>query len=78
MACEHKALLVGAANPFLLPVNPGPNTIYDHLLTPLTRMEQATIDTTFNRQKHFFLLMQNIKHACFRALDASINDAFKG
>jgi hypothetical protein len=46
-------------------------------LTPLTRMEQATIATTFNCQKHYFLLMQNIKCAFFTALDASINKAFK-
>jgi hypothetical protein len=26
---------------------------------------------------HYFLLLQNIEHACFNALDSSINDAFK-
>ena len=27
--------------------------------------------------KHYFMLMHNIDRACFTALDASINDAFK-
>jgi hypothetical protein len=40
-------------------------------------MEQATVDTTLNGQKHYFLSMQNIERACFMALDASINNAFK-
>jgi hypothetical protein len=85
MACELYALLVGAVNPFQLPVNPGPNAIYNRPilagqrpdLTPLTRREQATINTLFKFQKSYFLSMQNIKHACFTALNASINDASK-
>jgi hypothetical protein len=40
-------------------------------------MEQAIVDMTFNCQKHYFLSMQTISRACFMALDASINDAFK-
>jgi hypothetical protein len=40
-------------------------------------MEQASIDTHFAHAKHYYLLMHNIKRACFTALDASINDAFK-
>ena len=39
--------------------------------------KQATIDSTFIRRKHYFLSMQNIKLACFTALDSSVNDAFK-
>ncbi len=85
MARELYALLTGAANLFQLPVNPGPSANCDCPilagqqldLTSWTRTEQATVDTTFNRQKHYFLSMQNIEHACFMALDASINDAFK-
>jgi hypothetical protein len=46
-------------------------------LTLLTRVEQASIDTTFAREKHYFHSMQIIERACFTALDASINDAFK-
>jgi hypothetical protein len=45
--------------------------------TPLTRMEQASIDMQFVRAKHYFLSMLKIKRACFTALDASINDALK-
>jgi hypothetical protein len=41
------------------------------------RTEQETVDTAFARQKHYFHLMQNIKRACFTALDASINNTFK-
>jgi hypothetical protein len=40
-------------------------------------MEQATVNTMFNRQRHYFLSIQNIERGCFTALDASINDAFK-
>jgi hypothetical protein len=79
MARELYALLAGAANPFQLPANPGHNAIYNCPilagqqpdLTPLTRMEEATVDTTFNCQKHYFLSLQNIKRACFMALNAT-------
>ena len=40
-------------------------------------MEQSSIDTLFNRRKHYFLSMQNIECPCFTAIDASIKDAFK-
>jgi hypothetical protein len=69
------------AMPFCVPIDPGTVANYTRAnpadLTPLTRMEQASIDTAFALQKHYFLLMQNIKQACFNALDASINNAFK-
>jgi hypothetical protein len=67
--------------PFCVPINPGAAAKYTHAnpadLTPLTRTEQASIDTAFARQKHYFLSMQNIKQAYFNALDTSMNDAFK-
>jgi hypothetical protein len=71
--------------PFRLPTNPGAAAVYVRALVlgqpidnaPLTRTEQASIDTLFNRRKHYFLSMQNIERACFTALDSSINDAFK-
>jgi hypothetical protein len=83
MARELYSLLTNI--PFHLPTNPGKAAVYVHAVvtgqpvdnTPLSRTEQALIDTLFNRHKHYFLLMQNIKHACFMALDASINNAFK-
>jgi hypothetical protein len=70
---------------FRLITNPGASAIYDRRVipgqpidtTPLTRTEQASIDTTFNQRKHYFLSMQNIERACFTALDWSINNAFK-
>jgi len=70
---------------FRLPTNPGASAVYVRAIvtgqpvnnTSLTRTEQASIDTTFNRRKHYFLSMQNIERACFTALDSSINDAFK-
>ena len=71
--------------PFRLPTNPGAAAVYVRAVVsgqpvnnaPLSRTEQASIDTAFNRQKHYFLSMQNIERACFTALDSSINDAFK-
>jgi hypothetical protein len=83
MAHELYSLLTNI--PFRLPTNPGKAAVYVRAVvtgqpvdnTPLSRTEQALIDTLFNCRKHYFLSMQNIKHACFTALDASINDAFK-
>jgi len=83
MARELYSLLANV--PFRLPTNPGVAAVYVRARvtgqpvdnTPLSRTEQASIDTLFNRRKHYFLSMQNIKCACFTALDASINDAFK-
>jgi hypothetical protein len=68
-------------NLFCTPNTPGPVADYTRdnpaNLTPLTRTEQASIDTTFAREKHYYHLMKNIEHACFTALDSSINDALK-
>ena len=83
MAQNMYALLT--ATPFRLPINPGdtPRYVRAALLgeqvdtSPLTRTEQATIDSTFARSKHYYLSMQNIERACFTALDSSVNDAFK-
>ena len=70
---------------FRLPTNPGASAVYVRAIvtgqpvnnTPLTRTEQASIDTTFNQRKHYFFSMQNIERACFTALNSSINNAFK-
>ena len=66
---------------FRLPIDPSPAANYTRAdpndLTPLTRMEQATVNTAFARQKHYFQSMQNIDRPCFTALDASIDDTFK-
>ncbi len=74
----HPLLTVNA---FHLPNNPGPAVDYTRAdpngLMPLTCTEQASVDAAFVRQCHYFLLLQNIKRACFNALDLSINDAFK-
>ncbi len=70
-------------NPLHLPNNPGPNAVYVRPVVvpdpsvPLTWAEQATIDMTFARQKNYYRLMVNIKCACFTAIDACINNAFK-
>jgi hypothetical protein len=40
-------------------------------------MEQAIIDTMFPCRKNYYMLMVNIKCACFTAINACINDAFK-
>jgi hypothetical protein len=39
--------------------------------------EQASMDAAFVCQRHYFLSLQNIEHACFNALDLSVNNAFK-
>jgi hypothetical protein len=83
MAQELYALLMPTA--FCPPTNPGNVAIYVRPVlagqavntTPFTRAEQLTIDTQFVCKKHCFLLMRNIRHACFTALDASINATFK-
>ena len=83
MARELYSLLTNI--PFCLPTIPGAAGIYVRAVVmgqpvdnaPLSRTEQALIDTLFNCRKHYFLLMQNIERACFTALDGSINDAFK-
>ena len=83
MARELYSLLTNV--PFRLPTNPGAAAIYVRAVltgqpinnAPLSRTEQASIDTLFNRRKHYFMSMQNIERACFTALDSSINDAFK-
>jgi hypothetical protein len=83
MACKLYALLTTI--PFCLPTNPGAAAVYVQSQVPgqpvnnapLTWTEQASIKSLFNQCKHYFLLMQNIERACFTALNASINNAFK-
>jgi hypothetical protein len=79
MSCTMYAL--HTVDLFCTPNNPGPaadyTCAYPVNLTLLTRMEQASVNTAFAHQKHYFHSMQNIKGACFTALNASINNAFK-
>jgi hypothetical protein len=87
MARELYALLM--PTPICLPTNPGAHTVYIWTIdpsnpgvipdpaVPLTRTEQATIDTTFSHRNHYYQSMLNIKRACFTALDASINITFQ-
>jgi hypothetical protein len=87
MAQKLYALLT--LTPLRRPTNPGANAVYVHPIdpnnpgvvpdpaVPLTRTEQATIDTTFARCKHDYQSLLNIKRACFTALDASINIVFQ-
>ncbi len=74
--------------PFCMPNVPGPNVVYVRAIdpanpnaildaAPLTRTEQAMIDTAFNCRKHYFLFKRNIERACFTMLNSSVNDAFK-
>jgi hypothetical protein len=87
MARELYALLT--PNPFRLPNDPGPNAVYVRPINPLnpvvvpdpsvplTRTEQATIDTTFARRQNYYMSIVNIERASFTAIDACINDASK-
>ena len=67
MARELYSLLTNI--PFRLPTNPGAAAVYVRAIvtgqpvnnTPLSRTEQASIDTLFNCRKHYFLSMQNIE-----------------
>jgi hypothetical protein len=67
--------------PFRRPNNPGPAAVYARSdptdTTPLTRTEQTSIDTAFARKRHYYQLLINIERACFIALNANIDDAFK-
>jgi hypothetical protein len=84
MVRELYTLLTGPGNAFHVPMDPG--LVADYTcpvlpgqqpdVSPLSRTEQATVDTQFARQKHYFLSWQNIERACFTTLDASINNAF--
>jgi hypothetical protein len=75
MARELYSLLTNI--PFRLPTNPGAAAIYVRARvtgqpvdnTPLSRMEQASIDTLFNHRKHYFLSMQLV----FLPLGAAVN-----
>ncbi len=78
-------------NPFCMPNDPGSNAVYVRPIdpntnnpgvvpdpaVPLTQTEQATINLTFTRRKNYYMLMINIKQACFTAVDACINNNFK-
>ncbi len=84
MAGELYALLT--PTPFHTPNNPRPSAFYVRALdptnpvpdpAPLTRTEQATINTTFASRKHYFLSMRSIEMACFPVLNLTINDTFK-
>ncbi len=71
--------------PFCVPTNLGhavnyscpivPGQLPD--LTPLTRTKQASINTNYAWRKHYLLSLQNVECACFNALDAQVNNAFK-
>jgi hypothetical protein len=87
MAQELYTLLT--PTPFRLPTHPGAHAVYIWPINhsnpgvipdpaiPLTRTEQATINTMFSHCKHYYQSMLNIKRACFTALDASINIVFQ-
>ncbi len=85
MVMARKLYALLTIQPFCLPTNPRATVTYICSQTPgqpinnapLTRTEQASIDSLFNCRKAYFLLMQNIERACFNALNASVNDAFK-
>jgi hypothetical protein len=79
MSCGMYALLT--PTPFCRPNDPGPAMVYTRNdpanTTPLTRTEQASIDTAFAHERHYYQLLINIKRACFIALNTNIDDAFK-
>ncbi len=66
---------------FRNPVDPGPAAIYTRAdptnVTPFTHTEQATIDATFAREKHYFNSWVNINRVLYAALRTSVNEAFQ-
>jgi hypothetical protein len=85
MVMAHKLNVLLTTSPFCLPTNPGAAAVYvcSQLPgqpvnnAPLSRTEQASIESLFNHRKHYYLSMQNIERVHFTALDTSINNAFK-
>jgi hypothetical protein len=79
MSREMYALLTPM--PFRRPNDPGPTPIYvwndPTDVTPLTRTEQAMIDTVFAREHNYYQSLINIEQTCYIMLDASVDDAFK-
>ena len=75
------ALLVTGGTAFRDPIDPGPAAIYTRAdpnnVTPFTRTEQATIDATFAREKHYFNSWVNINRVLYAALRTSVNEAFQ-
>ena len=75
------ALLVTGGTAFRIPTDPGPAAVYTRAdpadLTPLTRTEQATVDATFARAKHYFQSYTNIERVIYAALRTSVNEAFQ-
>ena len=74
-------LLVTGGSAFRTPADPGPAAVYTRPdpddVTPLTRTEQATIDATFAREKHYFQSYTNITRVVYAALRTSVNEAFQ-
>jgi hypothetical protein len=79
MSCGMYALLT--PTPFRRPNDPGPAAVYTRNdpadTTPLTRTEQASIDTALARERHYYHSLINFERACFIALNANIDIAFK-
>ena len=75
------ALLVTGGAAFRAPTNPGPAAVYTRAdptdVSPLTRTEQATVDATFARQKHYFTSYTNINRVVYAALRTGVNEAFQ-
>ena len=74
-------LLVTGGSAFRVPTDPGPAAVYTRVdptdVTPLTRTEQATIDASFAREKHYFQSYTNITRVLYAALRTGINEAFQ-
>jgi hypothetical protein len=78
---SHGMYALLTPTPFCRPNNPGPTTVYTRNdpanATPLMRTEQASIDTAFARERHYYQSLINIKRACFIALNANSDNVFK-
>jgi hypothetical protein len=75
------ALLVTGGAAFCVPTDPVSAAIYTRAdpndVSPLTRTEQATVDATFVRQKHYYTSYTNINRVVYAALCTGVNEAFQ-
>jgi hypothetical protein len=62
------------ANPFVIPVSPGPTAIYPQFVTPV---QMKMINKVYARNKNYYLSLMNINRACFCMLNETVPDRYK-
>jgi hypothetical protein len=62
------------SNAFVIPISPGPTTIYPQFVTPA---QMKMIKNIFARNKNHYLSLMNINQVCFCMLDKTIPDQYR-